>query len=83
MNQDATWYGGRPRPRRHGVRWGPSLPERGTRAPPLFRMSIVVKRSPISATVKHLYKNLLLSLPVKEFLGFMSNYQKIKVKNAS
>ena len=25
MDQDATWYGGRPRPRRHSVRWGPSL----------------------------------------------------------
>ena len=26
MDQDATWYGGRPRPRRHCVRWGPSFP---------------------------------------------------------
>ena len=26
MDQDATWYGGRPRPRRHCVRWGPSSP---------------------------------------------------------
>jgi len=24
MDQDATWYGGRPRPRRRCVRWGPS-----------------------------------------------------------
>jgi len=24
MDQDATWYGRRPRPRRHCVRWGPS-----------------------------------------------------------
>ena len=33
MNQDATWYGGRPRPRRHCVTWGPSYPppkKRGT-----------------------------------------------------
>ena len=32
MDQDATWYDGRPRPRPHCVRWGPSspLPERGT-----------------------------------------------------
>ena len=38
MNQDTTWYGGRPRPRRHCVRWRPSSPtERGTVAPlPLF-----------------------------------------------
>ena len=27
MHQDATWYGGRPRPRRHCVRWGPSYPQ--------------------------------------------------------
>ena len=26
MHQDATWYGGRPRPSRHCVRWGPSSP---------------------------------------------------------
>jgi len=26
MDQDATWYGGRPRTRRHCVRWGPSSP---------------------------------------------------------
>jgi len=26
IDQDATWYGGRPRPRPHCVRWGPSSP---------------------------------------------------------
>jgi len=26
MGQDATWYEGRPRPRPHFVRWGPSSP---------------------------------------------------------
>jgi len=26
MDQDATWYEGRPRPRPHCVRWGPSSP---------------------------------------------------------
>jgi len=26
MDQDATWYGGRPRPRPHCVRWGPNPP---------------------------------------------------------
>ena len=38
MDQDATWYGGRPRPKRHCVRWGPSSPtEMGTAVPaPLF-----------------------------------------------
>ena len=56
MNQNATWYEGRPRPRPHCVRWGPSSPaERGT-APPSFRpMSVVAKRSPISATTEYLY----------------------------
>jgi len=35
MDQDAIWYGGRPRPRRHCVRWEPSsTTERGTVAPP-------------------------------------------------
>ena len=33
MHQDTTWYGGRPQPRRHCVRWEPSsLPPKG--APP-------------------------------------------------
>jgi len=34
IDQYVTWYGGRPRPRRHWVRWKPSSPtERGTAAP--------------------------------------------------
>jgi len=48
MDQDATWYGGRPwRPRRHCVRWGPStpFPKRGRSPLPNFwPMSIVAKR---------------------------------------
>jgi len=33
IDQDATWYRGRPRHRRNCVRWGPSSPtERGTAA---------------------------------------------------
>jgi len=47
MDQDATWYGGRPRPRRHCVRWGPSSPSSKRRRSPLlnFRlMSIAAKR---------------------------------------
>jgi len=36
MDQDATWYRGRPRPRRRCVRWGPSsLPLKGAQ-PPVF-----------------------------------------------
>jgi len=38
IDQDAIWYGGRHRPRRHCVRWGPSSPpQKGTQQPlPLF-----------------------------------------------
>jgi len=58
MDQDATWYRGRPRSRPHCVRWGPSSPtERGTAALPHFSaMSIVAKRSPISATAELLLR---------------------------
>jgi len=59
-DQDATWYGGRPRPRRHCVRQGPSYPHRkGHNNPQIgfsvygrrpWPMSVVTKRSPISAT---------------------------------
>jgi len=47
MDQDATWYGGRPRPRRHRFRWGTSLPSprRERSLLPNFRpMFIVAKR---------------------------------------
>ena len=30
MHQATTWYGGRPRPRRHCVRWGPAPQKSGT-----------------------------------------------------
>ena len=38
MDQDSTLYGGRPRPRRHCVRWGPSSlsPDNGAEPPPIF-----------------------------------------------
>jgi len=45
MDQDATWYGGRPRPRRLCVRWGPRshLPKK-TAEPPNFRPTPVVAK---------------------------------------
>jgi len=99
MDQDATWYGGRPRPWPHCVRWGPTVSpkgaqpqfsahvcctqtarwikmplgtevdlgpayincvrwgpdpaRKGTQQPPCFGpLSIVTKRSPISATAE-------------------------------
>jgi len=38
MDQDVTWYGGRPRPRPHCVRWGHSYlpPRKGCSSPPQF-----------------------------------------------
>ena len=55
MDQDSTWYGGRSRPRRHCVRWGPiSIPhgKRHSSHPSLRLMSIMAKPSPISATAE-------------------------------
>jgi len=43
MDQDVTWYGARPRPRRLCVRWGPRpLPQKGGGAPNFRPMFIVV-----------------------------------------
>ena len=58
MDQDVNWYGYRPRPRPHCVIRGPSSPPRkGAQQPSTFRhMSIVVKRSLISATAELLLK---------------------------
>ena len=37
MDQDETWHGGRPRPRRHCVRWKLSChPPKGAQSPPQF-----------------------------------------------
>jgi len=33
MDQDVTWYRGRPRPRPHCARWGPSSPQKRGTAP--------------------------------------------------
>jgi len=46
MDKDATWYGGRPQPRRHCVRWGLSSasPKRGAQQPPISGPCIVAKQ---------------------------------------
>ena len=36
MGQDATWYGGRPRPKRHCARWGRSSPFQKGAQPTIF-----------------------------------------------
>jgi len=41
MDQDGTWHGGKPQPRRLCVRWGPSpLPQKGTQ-PPIFGLCLL------------------------------------------
>ena len=52
MDLDVTFYGGRPRPRRDCVRWGPISPQRGAQLPTFRLMFIVAKGSPISATAE-------------------------------
>ena len=44
MDQDATWYGGRPRPRRHCVRWRLSSPSPKEYTPNVRPTSIATKR---------------------------------------
>ena len=56
VDKDGTCYGRRPRLRPYYVKWGHSCPtETGTAAPHFRSMSIVVKRSPISATAELLF----------------------------
>jgi len=53
VDQDTTWYGGRPRPRWHCVRWGPCFPtERGTAAAPHFLTHFALAQFPIWATAE-------------------------------
>ena len=40
MDQDATWYGGRLRPRAHCARWGPSLPSTKRGHSPQFSVDV-------------------------------------------
>jgi len=41
MYQDTTWYGGRPQPRRHCVRWGPGFPSpKGAQPLPQFSANV-------------------------------------------
>jgi len=40
MHQDAIWYGSRPRPRPHCIRWEPSSPPQRRRRSPQFSASV-------------------------------------------
>jgi len=44
MDQDATWFGGRPWPRRLCVRWGPTHSKKGAQPPSFRPMCIVAKQ---------------------------------------
>jgi len=55
MDEDATWYESRPRPRPHCIRRGPSYPRKGHSSPPLFGPYLLWPRLPISATAELLY----------------------------
>jgi len=46
MDQDATWYGGRPRPRRLCVGWGPISPPKGGTALPQFSAHVYCGQTP-------------------------------------
>jgi len=51
MDRDATWYEGRPRPRRHCVRWRPSSPPQKGGSAPHFRPNFTARRSYASAVL--------------------------------
>jgi len=55
MDQYATWYGGRPRPRWHCVTDGDPAPPRKGAQQPHFSAHFALTRSPISATAELLY----------------------------
>ena len=72
MDRDATWYGSRPRSFDIVLDVGPSSPLKGAQ-PATFRpMSIVAKRSPISATAEHLYRSdLIVQLDCSELFALL------------
>ena len=74
MDQDTTWYGGIGVGPGEIVLDGNSAPptERGTAAPPpLFGLSTVTKRSPISATAELLFK--IFAMKAQKFKNIYLN----------
>jgi len=55
MDEEAAWYGSRPRFRPHCTRRGPSSRERGTASPPLFGPCLLWPRSSILASAELLF----------------------------
>ena len=56
MDQDATWYGHRLRPRQHSLRWRPSSPQKGGTSPNFRPMSLVAKRLYLSGVLVRKYR---------------------------
>jgi len=89
MDEDAAWYGSRPRLRPHCTRRDPSFRKRDTAAPYFRPMSIVDlwPRSPISATAELLYAYLasdregfqIIDLSVKLSEKKLIEYQKVSL----
>jgi len=52
MDEDATWYGSRPRPRPHCIRRGSCSVQNGHSGPHLVGPCLLWPRSPISATAE-------------------------------
>ena len=69
MDEDAAWYGSRPRPRPHCTRRGPSSHERGTAAPLFFGPCLLWPRSPISATAEllHIERVMLMFFSIPKY----------------
>jgi len=57
VDEDATWYGGRPRPRRHCVRWGPISPRKGHSKPPVFALCLLWSNGRPSQLLLSTYTN--------------------------
>jgi len=63
MDQDATWYGGRSRPRRHCVKWVPA-PRKGAEQPPLFGPCLLWPNGrPSQLLLSSCYLSILPSVP--------------------
>jgi len=69
MDQDATWYGGRPRPRRHCVRLGPGTPaeNRHSNPPRLAHVYCGQTVSYLSNCCALVFYNLLLLFTLLHF----------------
>ena len=80
MDEDATFYGRRPRPRPQCIRRDPIFPRNGHSRPPLFCPCLLWPRSPISATAELLFDIVSVSFKVGSVFGIgVSKYRDISV----